>query len=173
MINFNRLMITSGIISIVSILGVSNKAMAQISTTTTTNDTATFNATATVAAVCQFNDGTFADITSLDVTDEDFGLLDTTGGNVSFSCNSAGAQIDADVTLSGTGHDDTVAVNGAPTTTFTLTPATAGTITGTGLNYTINSPVNDEQVNLALNIDYAAQLLAGNYTANIVLTITP
>jgi hypothetical protein len=170
MFNFNRLVIATGIVSAVSLVGVSNKAVAQISTTTNPNDTATFTATATVATLCQFDPGTWAQITNLAVTNQLLGQLETTGGNVSFSCNSSGGTINAVINMTGNGH---TATNVNPTKTFSLTPATPGSISGSGTSYTINSPITGEQVDIALDLDYGTQLLAGNYTATVVLTIAP
>jgi hypothetical protein len=169
MFNFNRLVIATGIVSAISLFGLSNKAVAQISGTN--NETATFSDTQNIPVSCQFVAGTFQNIGNL--IDDGLGVLTTNdgttnnNGSVSISCNSSGATIGVNATM-------TSPYTTEPTPAVTLT---SPSLTGSGLpkiSYTINSPVENQSITVQVDTDFAvSQLLAGNYTANVVLTITP
>ena len=173
MINFNRLMITSGIISLVSVLGISHKAVAQISNAGgNTNDTVTFTSTTNIPEVCQFNNGTFNNFANT-VINQRNGTIEARGGQVGFSCNTGGAQLDAVVNLSGDGHDDLIASGGVATATINIL-SSPGVLTSVDSDtFTINSPVEDETIDVNVDLGYGTQLLGGDYVIDAVLTITP
>ncbi|PKN12356.1 MAG: hypothetical protein CVU69_07680 [Deltaproteobacteria bacterium HGW-Deltaproteobacteria-4] len=131
-------------------------AIALVSSTAFAAGTATLTVTANVTATCAITGGTLG-----------FGALDPLVGGAVGPVAASGVQVTCSNGTAFTVSDDASTkplVNGASTIPFTLGHTGSGTGTGTAVAYAITG-------NIAAGT--YATALAGAYTSNVILSVTP
>lgn len=157
-----RLSFALATLTLVSSLGVASKASADTATVTISED---------VPATCLFNDATNTPGTlGYNIANKTLNTASESGntGSISVLCNAAGSISITSVTPS------IPAAMTQSSLTATISDGTnTATHNGTTPTGTITLASGTEQINVALNVQYAETLAPGNYSYAIELTANP